>query len=501
MYFATILSPDLVYNFHVRDADPADGLRYAIYSGSFHDDPSYFASARLARGLNGDPTGKAVAFDSLASMTSNKIPPNWSDVNASSEFSIEFTGYFYTGTSFPNGYWLFQLQRSSLRLPGRDSKCSANSTASAIASASGSPGYLWIGPTAESGFCTSNAVVVSTRDGSESVEPEPIYLARNTSYRIRMQLSGDAVHSQHMAFSFRRQDNLLGWTSNGTSYLRSVAAIPESGSGSGPEPEAKKLCEAGFFGKHGVAPCFPCPPSYSSEAGSEFCALCVGFTASCQANSDFNISAYLELFHPTQTPTLTPSSEPSLLPTLDPTHMPTEIPSQLPSWDPSESPTAIPSDSPTMLPTAAPSHDPTCRPTCVPTYWPSTRPSRGPTVCPSLKPSALPSTSPSFAPTRGPSLSPSVQPTSPPSVSPSRTPSYSPSASPTGRPSYAPSISPTSPTRTPSYAPSVSRNPSRSPTASTTSPSTKPSTFAPSCKPTVTVAPSVPSRAPTRSPT
>ena len=143
------------------------GLKFNIYSGYFADNVNWFNTATIYPGTS---TSYGTNFSTWQTATNNQL-------GSTDNFSVQWYGKIVTPPS-SDGTWTFY-------------------TTSDDAS------YLWIGPTADTGYTTSNAVVNNGGTHASRERSGNITLTSNTEYNIRIQF-GELGGGEVLSVSFLR---------------------------------------------------------------------------------------------------------------------------------------------------------------------------------------------------------------------------------------------------------------------------------------------------------
>lgn len=127
------------------------GLLFKIYSGYFNDSMTFFNTASLRSGTN---TGYVTNLTNIYTGTNSTIA-----VNGADNYSVVWTGYFYTNSYSGNFTFYTNSDDSSL---------------------------IWIGTYATSGYSTSNATVNNSGLHGMQERSGAVLLSSNTYYPIRI---------------------------------------------------------------------------------------------------------------------------------------------------------------------------------------------------------------------------------------------------------------------------------------------------------------------------
>jgi hypothetical protein len=173
------------------NASTANGLRYHIYDGYYADDVNWF------QGKGPTQTGIVTDFTSISTATGGNKSVDGSDL-----YSVMWYGYFYATVS---GTWTFY-------------------TVSDDAS------YLWIGPTAATGYSTGNALVKNGGLHPMNEASGTINLIQGAYYPIRIQF-GENSSGDNITVSFTPPGGTR--TYNGTGYFYVNIGSTSGGCGGG----------------------------------------------------------------------------------------------------------------------------------------------------------------------------------------------------------------------------------------------------------------------------
>ena len=173
------------------NASIANGLRYHIYDGYFNDDVNWFQARSPTQ------TGTVTDFTSIYNASGGNRSVDGSDV-----YSVMWYGYFYATVS---GTWTFY-------------------TVSDDAS------YLWIGPTAATGYSTGNALIKNGGNHGMNEVSGTINLVVGTYYPIRIQF-GENYGGDNITVSFTPPGGTR--TYNGTGYFYVNIGSTSGGCGGG----------------------------------------------------------------------------------------------------------------------------------------------------------------------------------------------------------------------------------------------------------------------------
>lgn len=142
------------------------GLAFRIYGGYFNDNVNWFA----LQGITSE-YGTSSDFTNINTATSNIVASN----SSREVYSVEWFGKF---TPDQTGTWTFYL-------------------------ASDDASYVWIGPSAVTGYTTGNALIKLPGLHGEYEESNTISLVSGTEYAIRIQF-GENFFGDNLVFSFTR---------------------------------------------------------------------------------------------------------------------------------------------------------------------------------------------------------------------------------------------------------------------------------------------------------
>jgi hypothetical protein len=155
-----------------------NGLFFRMCSGYFAENTAYFETYKETQ------TGKVMSIPNITIGTNGLVPED----NTMNGYSVEWFGYFCASET---GTWTFY-------------------TVSDDAS------FLWIGPTAISGYTTANALVANQGVRTAVAEVSAtIELVKGTYYPIRIQY-GDSAGNDDCAVSFKPPTGVR--TTDGTGY-------------------------------------------------------------------------------------------------------------------------------------------------------------------------------------------------------------------------------------------------------------------------------------------
>ena len=169
--------------------DYTSGLQFKIYTNYFNESMTFTSTATLLNGLQGDCSGYSSDMTDISAGTNKNVLVN----GALGSFSIEWTGYFYTGAN-ATGTWTFYTN-------------------------SDDGSYLWIGSNATSGYTTANATVNNGGAHAMQEHSGTITLTTGTYYPIRM-LFGNSGGGYNMITSFTPPSGTK--TTNGSGYYYST---------------------------------------------------------------------------------------------------------------------------------------------------------------------------------------------------------------------------------------------------------------------------------------
>ena len=154
-----------------------NGLTWGYYTGYFADNVNFFTGTAVSSGI-------VTSIPSINAGTNGYVPANQSGSN----YSVQWTGYFlsnYTGT------WTFYTN-------------------------SDDASYLWIGPTATTGFTTTNANVNNSGTHPLQERSGTVSLVAGRYYPIRIQF-GESGGGDNIIVSFSNPG--LAKTTNGLGFF------------------------------------------------------------------------------------------------------------------------------------------------------------------------------------------------------------------------------------------------------------------------------------------
>lgn len=166
---------------YVKQQSP--GLIYRIYNGYHNEVANYTTSASARTGYSGTSNGTSIDISNLASATHRNVIGN----NGSVMFSIEWIGYFYTGSE--SGIWTFYTN-------------------------SDDGSYLWLGSTALDGYTIGNSLVNNGGSHPPLLVSGTIELSANTYYPIRI-LYGQGSSSYEMTMYFESPNGVTHYDGTG----------------------------------------------------------------------------------------------------------------------------------------------------------------------------------------------------------------------------------------------------------------------------------------------
>jgi hypothetical protein len=160
------------------------GLGFIVYSNYFNGDPLWFNSAVPVGSPN---SGQTSDFSTIASSTPG--------VNLPGSYSVEWFGYFLATES---GKFIFR-------------NTSVNNS------------FVWIGPTALSGYDSTNALITNI-GGSQPVDAD-INLISGNYYPIRIQTGKDTSFISSFNLEFSLPSNNTTFISNGSYFFASPSQL------------------------------------------------------------------------------------------------------------------------------------------------------------------------------------------------------------------------------------------------------------------------------------